>query len=189
MRLFTFVSFLSTAVLAAPPVVSTPSPVDPVVMVPSRNGNGLAFAQGISGGGVGLVVWVDTRVPNGTRKIWATRVAAVGQPLDKPMLELGDGDGTPDNVRRRVTFNGTHFVVAWVDPGQRSILSRGRLARCPSGLAGVGSRRRDFAFSLLRRHSGVGRLAGNAVQGDATLFTSRRARPRGHRADRAWSQR
>ena len=124
MRVFTFVGLLATAVLAAPPVVGTPSPVDPVVTVPSRNGNGLAFAQGISGGGVSLVVWVDTRVPNGTRKIWATRVDAVGQPLDKPMLELGDGEGTSNDVSPRVAFNGTHFVVAWVDPGQRSILYR-----------------------------------------------------------------
>lgn len=114
----------SALALGAPPVVGTPSPVDAPVIGPSRAGNGLGFARGVSGGGVGLVAWVDTRIPGGLRKVWATRVDAQGQPLDKPFLELGDAYGVSDTSMPRLAFDGTNFVVVWSDPAQLNVLFR-----------------------------------------------------------------
>lgn len=111
-------------VLSAAPVVGPLTPLDAPVVAPSRAGNGLAFTRGVSGGGVGFVTWVDTRVSGFNRRIWATRVDAMGAPLDKPFLYIGDAYGVAINHAPRVAFDGTNFVVVWIDPAQRSLLFR-----------------------------------------------------------------
>ncbi|MBK7857473.1 MAG: hypothetical protein IPJ65_02385 [Archangiaceae bacterium] len=117
-------SLLVSLSLLAAPRVGPMKPLDAPVTGPSRSGDGYAFARGTTGGGVGLVVWSDGRIASFNRKVWATRVDASGTPLDKPILLLGDAYGTSDNSAPRVAFDGTHFVVVFIDPAQRSVLFR-----------------------------------------------------------------
>lgn len=117
--------FLAVCAFAAPPVIGPLLPLDAPVVVPSRAGNGLALVRGVRGvGNAGLVVWADQRAGS-VRRLYATRVDATGQPLDKPFLEVSDDcDCTSDSRLVRGVFDGTHFVLTWVNARANGVLLR-----------------------------------------------------------------
>ena len=114
-------TLVSSATFAAAPKLDAPMPVS---TPPLANAEGTgAFISAVAGDTTSLVTWSDTRAPN-SRKVFATRIDATGVPLDRPFLSLGDADGSSREARPRAAWNGTHFVVVWVDAARRTVLAR-----------------------------------------------------------------
>ncbi len=61
-----------------------------------------------------LVVWNDSRGDEATTNdIWGARVSAAGQVLDPEGIHISSGTGAETNPD--ITFDGTNFLVVWVD--------------------------------------------------------------------------
>jgi hypothetical protein len=93
--------------------VSPPYAVDLPVDGPAAGWQ--AFPAVAVGGGMRLVVWCDARRPGGRGDIYAARVTPDGVVLDTRGLVIDASPGA--HSAPKVAWDGTRFLVAWVDPG------------------------------------------------------------------------
>lgn len=115
--------FVAALVLAgfasAAPLLGPETPLEaPLIIESPVSGYPM---EGASNGTISLLAWFDTR-GGALYRVHATRIDAQGQPLDFPFLDLGATYAS--TAQLDVEYDGTNFVVAWVNQTSRNLVFR-----------------------------------------------------------------
>jgi hypothetical protein len=114
-------AWLMSAVCAAVPVAAAPLVSPAFQLDPPIWGQGATGTQSkpdlASNGSSYLVAWIQ-QTDDGARSLVATRVDAVGTPLDPPGIVLGPV-GASSDARPYVASDGSGYIVAWENRAAR----------------------------------------------------------------------